>query len=406
MKFYDTSSLLLLQEKAFDEPFITSSVVLNELEHIKTSRNKTEDIRFAARKLAHYFEKYSNYEVVIHKSTHDEIVQSFQLPLINDNVIVATAYCESQNRDIEFVSEDIILRLTASNIFGLRVQKQELDPDNQYRGFKNVSISNDEMADFYSNMKVNRFDCLVNEYVLLRDSDKNEVDLLKWSGESYIAVPKYTLKTLAFGDKIKPKDSYQHMVVDSIMNNMMTVIGGKAGSGKSFLALTSAMRLIETGKYDRIVILFNPTSTRGASKLGFYGGDMVDKAMQVSIGNILITKFGEKYAVDTLLAQGKLKLISMADARGVEIRDNEILYITEAQNASIDLLKLALSRASQGAKVIIEGDYTSQVDDVIFEGDNNGMRRAIEVLKGEDIFGFVELQNVWRSKLAELIERM
>ena len=96
----------------------------------------------------------------------------------------------------------------------------------------------------------------------------------------------------------------------------------------------------------------------------------------------------------------------MADARGMEIRDDEILYITECQNTSVELLKLSLSRASQNAKIIIEGDIYTQVDSIEFVGDKNGMKRAIDVFKGSDMFGFVELKNVWRSRIAEMCEKM
>ena len=150
--------------------------------------------------------------------------------------------------------------------------------------------------------------------------------------------------------------------------------------------------------------MFNPTKTRGASYRGYYSGDFTDKAMQNSIGQILTTKFGDRYAVDLLISQNKLKLVSMADCRGMEISDNEILWITEGQNTSIELIKLCLSRVSSGAKVYIEGDYTNQVDAEAFSGSNNGLKRLIDVFKGHEEFGFIQLQNVWRSKIAELCE--
>ena len=166
------------------------------------------------------------------------------------------------------------------------------------------------------------------------------------------------------------------------------------------------MSLIEKEEYDRVVILFNPSKVRGAVDMGFYTGDATDKAMQNSIGQILVTKFGDRFAVDMMLQQEKIKLVSMADARGMEIRDNEILYITECQNTTVDLLKLCLSRVSSESKVVIEGDYLSQVDSYAYENNNNGMKRAINVFKGEELFGYVNLKNIWRSKIAELAEKM
>ena len=88
----------------------------------------------------------------------------------------------------------------------------------------------------------------------------------------------------------------------------------------------------------------------------------------------------------------------------MEIRDNEILYMTECQNTTTELIKLALSRVSAGAKVIIEGDYKTQVDSYLFEGKNNGLKRVIDAFKGHEEFGYIELQNIWRSKLAQLAE--
>ena len=69
-------------------------------------------------------------------------------------------------------------------------------------------------------------------------------------------------------------------------------------------------------------------------------------------------------------------------------------------------MKLCLSRASSGCKIIIEGDYNSQVDSYMFDGDANGMKRAINVLKGEKEFGYVHLPNVWRSKIAMLVDKL
>ena len=186
----------------------------------------------------------------------------------------------------------------------------------------------------------------------------------------------------------------------------MTAIYGKAGSGKSLISLVTIMNLIESGKYDRVVIMFNPTKSRGASDMGYYSGDPTEKAMQNSVGSILTTKFGDRYAVDMLLQQDKIRLVSMADVRGMEVRDNEILYITETQNTSIELLKLCLSRASSECKIIIEGDYNSQVDSYLFDGTSNGMKRVINVLRGEEEFGYVHLPNIWRSKIAALVDRL
>ena len=406
--FYDTNAILDLQDKMFEDDFCISSISLQEMENIKTSGRKDEETKYKARKALHLLdENKDKYEVVIYTTTMENYIVEKQLEVTPDTKIIAScAFSRGllpQDTDFVFVTNDIACKMIASKIFGLEVEsvgEKELD---NYKGFVEKSLSEEDMAYFYEHNSENMFGLLINQYLILKDEKDEIVDAYRWNGTQHEPLFKRNIQSLYF-DKLKSKDIYQSCAIDSLMNCTITAITGKAGSGKSLLALMSAMYLIEKGKYDRIVVMFNPTKTRGASDMGFYGGDFIDKAMQNSIGQILTTKFGDRYAVDLLLSQNKLKLVSMADCRGMEISDSEILWITESQNTSIDLIKLCLSRVSSGAKVFIEGDYLSQVDSNAFDGNNNGLKRMIDVFKGHEEFGYVQLQNVWRSKIAELCE--
>ena len=81
------------------------------------------------------------------------------------------------------------------------------------------------------------------------------------------------------------------------------------------------------------------------------------------------------------------------------------VYLSEAQNMSVDMMKLALQRIGDST-LIIDGDYTTQLDDALFEGSNNGMRRLSKVFRGEDIYGEIELKIIHRSKIAQIAEKM
>lgn len=381
---------------------------INELEEIKANRNKTEDVKYAARKAVRFLNRYpERYGVIV----YDNLIHSKYLDIGLDEshdvqIIKCAAYARDQKYEIEFVSDDILARIIARDYFELdTVECHENNDENKYCGYKNVILSDDEMSNFYLNIDKNIFNCVTNEYLIVRKKDEEIVDTLRWDGDSFKKVCNKTVKSTLFGDKIKPKDVYQSCVIDSILNNTITAITGKAGSGKSLLSLITIMYLIETGKYDRLVIMFNPIKARGASDMGYYSGDAISKAMQNSIGSILTTKFGDRFAVDMLLQQDKIRLVSMADVRGMEVR-NEILYISECENTSIDLLKLCLSRASSECKIVIEGDYETQTDSFLFDGNRNGLKRAIEVFKGEKSFGYIDLPNIWRSKIAELVDKM
>ena len=409
--FLDTNALLNLQENAFKEEFVIAQKTLEELENIKSSGSKDGEVKYKARKVARLLDdNWGKYHVVKYSPEIDQTIESFNLDKTPDNIILASAYIYNSMCNILVVSDDLNCKFISREIFGLETRganEINLVKDmDEYLGYKDVTLSDEEMSDFYLHLDRNTFENVVNEYLIIRKSDGEIVDTLRWNGNEFKKVCSKTIKSIMFGDKIKPKDIYQACAIDSIFNNTMTAISGKAGSGKSLISLVTIMNLIESGKYDRVVIMFNPTKARGASDMGYYSGDATEKAMQNSIGSILTTKFGDRYAVDMLLQQDKIRLVSMADVRGMEVRDNEILYITEAQNTSIELLKLCLSRASSECKIIIEGDYNSQVDSYLFDGTSNGMKRVIDVLKGEEEFGYIHLPNIWRSKIAALVDRL
>ena len=397
MKFYDTNALLNLGEKAFSEKFAIADITLRELESIKTNRNKDEEVKHKARKISRLLDEHYDLVKVIRVNKED-----YDYP---DEGIITAANNVYQNNinNFSFVTDDICCKLLARNVYNLHVEGVTDTSFDPYTGFKEVTMDDEEMALFYSNLCENRYNLLTNQYLIIKNTNGEVIDKYRWDGEEHKGLWHKDIKSMYF-DKLKSKDVYQACAVDSIMSNTLTAISGKAGSGKSLLSLMVAMNLIERGVYDRIVVLFNPTKTRGAADSGFYPGSSNDKAMSNFIGNVLTTKFGDRYAVDILISQNKLKLVSMADARGMEILDNEILWITEAQNTSVDLIKLCLSRMSSGAKAIIEGDYDSQLDNKAFEGSNNGLRRIITAFKGQKEFGYVQLQNVWRSRIAQLCE--
>ena len=410
MYFYDTCALLNLQEEVFEERFVICSQTFIEIENIKESRLKSDDVKYRARKMSKLLAKRpDDYIVAMVEDpcwlVHNELCER-GMAETPDNLICCTAYlCKDVLGipEMTFVTDDLNCLNIAKKIFGLKAERSKRKIEEEYTGFKIVTMSDEEMADFYEHPDINNYNLITNQYLIIEADDHSVIDCRRWDGDTFKDLYKKKVQSIYF-DKLKPKDIYQSCVIDSIMNNTLTAISGKAGSGKTLLSLMGSMSLIESGKYDRIVALFNPSKARGTTDMGFYGGKMIDKAMQNAIGNILTTKFGDRYAIDVLLQQDKLKLVSMADCRGMEVRDNEILWITEAENTSIDLIRLCLSRVSSGAKVILEGDYKYQTDSQLFDGDKNGLKRVINTLKGQPEVGCVQLQNIWRSKIAELAE--
>lgn len=402
-KFYDTCALLNISEKAFEDHFYISLQTLIELESIKISATKDEAVKYDARIMTRLLDEHDGDYTVVSFYECADVLGELGLPDTPDNRILSCAYRTSKQMSLLFVTDDLSAKNLARNVFGLTAVGTDQDCSDSYVGAVEVKMDEETMADFYSNLTENTFGLKVNQYMMIQNKDGECVDVRRWDGEEHVDVSARSVKSMHF-DPLKPRDVYQRCAIDSIMSNQVTAITGKAGSGKTLIGLSCAMSLVEAGKYQRVVMMYNAQPVKGSAKIGFLPGDKNEKAKGMGIGNVLASKFGDSYAIDNLISADKLRLYSMSDIRGFET--NDILFITEAQNCSIDLLRLCLERAGDGAKVIFEGDFDAQVDSPLFAGRNNGMRRAIDTFGGTEIFGHVELKNIWRSRIAEIAYEM
>lgn len=414
-KIYDTSSLLLLAEDLFEtnDRIVITSITLQELEDIKVAVNKDANIKYAARQLQRLMDKYpQKYIYEIYFSSYEKILRKYNLEPSNDNKILITAYQYKKHHPhekIEFYTNDLALKRLAE-IFFSKNEIQSINTETEeYCGYKNIYLDNTQMADFYSFPQKYSNNLYINEYLNIYEKETEmRVDTLCWTG-TYFRPLKYKEFNSKQMGEIKPykDDIYQAMAADSLLNNKITMLKGPAGTGKSLLALGFLFSLLEKNKINKIVIFCNTVATKNAAKLGFYPGRKDEKLLDSQIGNLLTSKLGSKIAVEQLIDAEKLVLLPMSDIRGYDTAGMCAgIYISEAQNLDIQLLKLALQRAGEDALFILDGDVKSQVDMVDYEGSNNGMRRASKVFRGEDIYGEVELKQIHRSRIAAIADKM
>ena len=264
------------------------------------------------------------------------------------------------------------------------------------------------MAEFYSDLKIRRFDTLINQYLIVKDSNGNIVDKLIWNGTEYKNIKIENAKSTALGMvKAYNGDVYQQCALNSLFNNQITMLTGKAGSGKTTLALGVMMNLLERHKIDKIIVFCNPVATVNAARLGFYPGTRDEKLVDSQVGGILSSKLGGSFMLEQMLSQEKIILMPMSDIRGYDTSGmSAAIYITEAENMDITLMKLALQRIGNDCICIVDGDYKQQVDMAQYSGKNNGMRRLSEVFRGQPFYGEIELKNIYRSKIAEVADKM
>ena len=418
VKFYDTCSLLNLQEDAFkDEKLAVSTITLRELEEIKTSGLKDEETKARARKVIKLLNKHADkVNFFIYTTDLDEVLESHLLVKNNDARIAVSAmtYANEHGGDVTFVSDDTVCSVTAKQTLKMPTQTSEDFQEEEYLGYKEFQMTELEMADFYIALADNKniYNLLENEYIILKDTNGIVFDKYKWIIDKETGRGKYErLKfnkpdSIHFGT-VSPKDTYQQLALDSLYTNRITMLRGKAGSGKSLLSFGYMFDLLEHGEIDKIVVFCNTVATRGSAKLGFYPGSRTEKLLDSQIGNLLISKVGSRIEVEKLIDEEKLELLPFSDIRGYDTTGmHAAIYISEAQNLDKELMKLALQRIGDDCICIIDGDDKAQVDMAMYAGANNGMKRVSKVFRGESVYGEVTLQNIYRSKIANIADKL
>ena len=280
-----------------------------------------------------------------------------------------------------------------------------------YCGYREIQMSDNELAQFYEKIFINNeniWQLRDNEYLLIRDKNNFIVDKYRWHNKKYNIVPFHKAESKMFG-KIIPKnnDIYQQIALDSLINNQITMLRGPAGSGKSYLAFGYMFDLLEKGKIDKIIVFCNTVATRGSARLGFYPGSRTEKLLDSQIGNLLESKIGDRMIVEKLISDRQLVLLPLSDIRGYDTTGmNAAIYISEAQNLDIELMRLALQRIGEDSICIIDGDDRTQVDMSLYAGKFNGMKRVSKIFRGADFYGEVMLKNIHRSKIAALAQKL
>ena len=310
----------------------------------------------------------------------------------------------SINKDIPVYVADIGTYLTSCLTFNnvILYEPKEMDVIPTFGRAKAEIIANS------NNNSDNPLNLKVNQYFILNYEEGIELLYKVNEDLTYAPVPYQILENDYFG-KIKPKknDARQLAAIDSLNNNQLTMLTGKAGTGKSYLALGALFSKLQKHEIDKIYMFCNPVATRDSARLGFYAGTKDEKLLDSQVGNFLDGKIGDRIEVERLTREGKLQLLPMSDIRGFDSNGKKAgIYITEAQNSTIDLMQLALERVGEDCVCIIDGDYKKQVDLDVYSDINNGMRRVSQVYLGQDFYGEVCLKNVYRSRIAALAAQM
>lgn len=270
----------------------------------------------------------------------------------------------------------------------------------EYLGFKEVTLSDEELALIYQKTPGYNLGCLENEYLVVHNKNGEIADHFRWDGIQFVQVP-YKQISSRFCGKVKPRNTQQRLAIDMLYNPEITInmIGGKFGTGKTFIMATAAMELLEKGKFDRLVYVRNNIEVKDSKPIGFIPGDKDEKLLPFAMP--LADNIGGPEALKMMISQGNIETVHFGQIRGRDFK-NSIIMCSEVENMTKEHIQLLIGRVGEGSALWLDGDV-KQVDMEVFKR-NSGMQIALERLKGHHRFGYIKLLKTERSETAAMAD--
>ena len=393
-KFYDSNALLNLQEKAFvkDECFLISDITLKEIENIKTSLRKDEEIKYKARKLSKLLKLHRNdntYKIIMQgRFKRNYKLWKNQLEKENDNIIIIDAL-SCNHKDMVFVTDDTNCYNIATNL-GLKVDDLKDDDKNIYKGHRLLKGNTADINEALYNpdsLKMN-----VNEYLVIYNTDDDTEREMRFDGENFV---KLSLPDSRF---IKGKNALQRCALDMLTNPNITtcaILGGY-GSGKTYVAMQMALYAVEKKGNQSSILGVREVLGEGKD-IGFLPGDLQEKVGNFFLPLVQQLDDGEQ-GLDKLQEQGKLQMTVPYFMKGTTY-DSTIMLCDEAEDLTEKQIKLIGTRVGKDSRIFLAGDYKQSL---LTKQSNNPLIKMCNELKGNNKFACIYLGEDVRSETSKM----
>jgi PhoH-like ATPase len=344
----------------------------------------------------------------------EKIRASFKEDIADHRILAITEYTKEKNPEqkVVLITKDINLRMKAKSL-GIDSEDYKNDKVTNTeifnRGVDVIDDCNDSLiAELYEkkylDKKVVKIDeeLHANDYFILKGANSSALARYDDENDRYERVDKVT----AYG--IKPRNAEQTFLLNALLNPdiKLVAVTGKAGTGKTLLALAAALAQHEM--YEQI-LLARPIVALSNRDIGFLPGDADEKIrpyMQPLFDNLTVIKHAnnprsvESTRIEEMEKDEKLVIAALAYIRGRSL-SNSYFIIDEAQNLTPHEIKTIITRAGEGTKMIFTGDL-HQIDSPYLDQQSNGLAYLSDRMKGQKLFAHVNLVKGERSYLAEL----
>jgi PhoH-like ATPase len=415
-----------------ENDIIIPIVVLEELDKFKRGNDL---INFHAREFTRELDKLSgdmlltaniplgenlgNMHIETGKDFSEKVSQSFPERTADHRILAIAEYVCSANKDktVVLITKDINLRMKAKSL-GIIAQDYENDKvaniDDLYKGIRILEGVNQESISKLYELPEG---VSSSEFSLEANMTGHQFFIMKNNGSSALAhynpvnkMLNRVIKQTTYG--IEPRNAEQTFAIEALSNSDIQLVSltGKAGTGKTLLALAAALQ--QHKRYKQI-FLARPIVPLANRDLGFLPGDVKEKMdpyIQPLYDNLTVIKHKfshqspEFLRINDMMKEEKLVITPLAYIRGRSL-SNIFFIVDEAQNLTPHEIKTIITRAGEGTKMVFTGDI-EQIDSPYLDTASNGLSYLSDKMKGQDIFAHVNLVKGERSFLAELASKL
>ena len=323
----------------------------------------------------------------------------------NDSRILAIAKnLMSDGKDVVLVTKDLPLRVKASSV-GVEAQEYlaELVSSSGWTGIVELSVGSNVIDDLYASDFADHEEAHslpIHTGVVLH-SDRASA-LARVTSDKRLQLVRGD--RTAFG--LHGRSAEQRIALDLLLDPEIGIVsmGGRAGTGKSALALCAGLEAVMERRAHKKIIIFRPLYPVGGQELGYLPGSEGEKmspwaqAVFDTLGALV-----SQPVIDEIIDRGLIEVLPLTHIRGRSLHDSFVI-VDEAQSLERGVLLTVLSRIGQGSRVILTHDVGQR--DNLRVGRHDGVVAVVETLKGHPLFAHVTLTRSERSAIAALVTEM
>lgn len=338
--------------------------------------------------------------VELNHTSRDVLPDGFRDDTNDNRILSVAANLAEEGASVVLVSKDLPLRLKAG-VVGLEASEfRDTDvADDGWTGFTDVMVDSATVDDLYAEG--------VCDLAEARDLPVNTGIALVAGSQSGLGRVHADKRVHRIIDRpvfdVRARSAEQHVALDLLTDDRVGIVslGGRAGTGKSVLALAAALdAVLEQRSHSRVVI-FRPLYAVGGQDLGYLPGSESEKMSPWAAAvNDALEAIAGPEVVDEVIHRELLEVLPLTHIRGRSITDTFVI-VDEAQNLERNVLLTALTRVGENTKVVLTHDVAQR--DNLRVGRYDGIGAVVDHLRGHPLFGHVTLTRSERSEVAALV---